>query len=459
MYVYTFRKSPFHNFKTVKISIVVPVFKKGDRGDIGNYRPISIIPVFGKILESILKPRIVRFVEGSGLLCNSQFGFRPGRGTIDALLHLVGDIVGGFEGGAYVGITLCDLSRAFDCVSHDVMLKKLNTHFGFRGHALTFFGSYLRGRRQCVDRGDHRSEVRPVEFGVPQGSVLGPIFFILYINDLCHFLLPDRCLLYADDTTLIGTDRDLVSLTDKMDALEKRAGSWFCAGSLVLNSDKTQRIVFSSDSKFTSGAEARLLGVTLDDGLTWSAHVTHLCNKISKNIFVLRRLKRVLSTQTLLNVYYALIFSHISYGIVLWGRCAHFLRVFRMQKRAVRVLAGVRYRDHCRPLFKHFGLLTAPCIYIYYTLVCIRNNISDYSTGSAYHNHDTRRASDLRPVRFRLRRSAVNSLPIALYNKLPENLRTLHASQFKRVIKSLLTEQAFYSVEEYLAYTFPVEGS
>lgn len=167
----------------------------------------------------------------------------------------------------------------------------------------------------------------------------------------------------------------------------------------------------------------------------------------------------MLSTQTLLNVYYALVFSHISYGIVLWGRSAHFLRVFRLQKRAVRVLAGVGYRDHCRPLFKHFGLLTAPCIYIYYALVCIRNNIGDYSTGSAYHNHDTRRASDLRPVRFRLRRSAVNSLPVALYNKLPENLRTLHASQFKGVIRSLLTEQAFYSVEEYLAYTFPVEGS
>ena len=184
---------------------------------------------------------------------------------------------------------MCDLSRAFDCVSHDLLLRKLS-RYGIRGPPLDLLRSYLSNRQQCVDFSGSLSGYSGVTGGVPQGSVLGPLLFIIYVNDLYRFVSPQVCVQYADDTTFVCRDKDVNILKEECKHLIQRAEAWFANNNLKLNISKTQQLIVSSNPQMTCGDSVNLLGITVDDRLDWRAHLTNLRKKLSKSIFVINNL-------------------------------------------------------------------------------------------------------------------------------------------------------------------------
>ena len=434
---------------TFKYSRVVPVFKKGDDSSPENYRPISIVPIFGKIFEIILAKRLANYLESNLLLSSNQYGFRSGRSTTQAVLKVVRDIVGGLEKGQHTAITLCDLSKAFDCVSHTTLIEKMRS-VGVRGLPLDIFKSYITNRKQCVSINNKNSDFINITFGVPQGSVLGPLLFLIYVNDLPQFMNPDRSILFADDTTLICSNDNINNLMLDSINNESKANIWFTSNKLKLNQEKTQRLIISSNKNITRGEHVKLLGVYLDDNLSWSVHIENLSRKLSSTIFLLRKLKNFLIVDVLKNTYFSLFHSRLSYAIVLWGNSHHAQKVFRQQKKAVRIIANADFTEPCQRLFTKLGIMPLPSLFIYHSLMEIHKDISNLNTHSDYHNHNTRSARLLINPRYRLTISSKNSPNLNLYNHLPHQLKQLNTLLFKRKIKQFILQHCFYSIDEYL---------
>lgn len=432
-----------------KLSRVIPLFKKGDKSLPTNYRPISIISIFSKIIEIILKQRLYAYFENNLILSENQFGFRQGRSTTQAVLRVVSDIVEGFERGIHTVLTTCDLTKAFDCVSHEILLEKLR-YYGVRGVTLDLIGSYLENRQQCVSAGNNRSTFKLVKHGVPQGSVLGPLLFIIYINDICYSISPNKCVLFADDTTLISSNRSFELVSQYSRQMLHSATNWFTANKLTLNNDKTQEIIFSLNSGLQQNSTINFLGITLDDRLTWSDHVKSISQKLCSTLFLLRQLTYITNTVTLKTAYFSLFHSVISYGVLIWGNSAHAIKIFRLQKRAIRIIAKVGYREHCRPLFKNLKIMPLPSLYVYVVILEIHKNKSKYPSHSDIHGHDTRFSSLLRPPRYRLTVSQKNSLNISLYNILPDGIKILPYNKFKATLKHFFLTNCFYETKEYI---------
>ncbi|XP_063909819.1 uncharacterized protein LOC135127305 [Zophobas morio] len=228
---------------SLKFSKIIPIQKKGDAALLDNYRPIIIIPIFGKVLEILIKSRLTKYFEKFRVINEAQFGFRSGKATTQALLRVMELVVDGLENSEINMVTLCDLSKAFDCVSHTTLMTKLE-FYGVRGIPHKLFSSYLSNRKQCSAVNNMQSAFTTVKHGVPQGSVLGPLLFIIYTNDFYNFINKKaNCVLYADDTSLITSDRCINSLLNKAETAQKYADIWFASNSLKLNKNKTQEIL------------------------------------------------------------------------------------------------------------------------------------------------------------------------------------------------------------------------
>ncbi|XP_044766244.1 uncharacterized protein LOC123322364 [Coccinella septempunctata] len=228
----------------LKISKVIPVHKKGDKYDLNNYRPISLVPIFSKILEKVVSNQIVEFLEENCLLTSCQYGFRKGKSTTDAILRLIRGAMDCFENKKYYQASFIDLTKAFDCVTCDRLLYKLK-RYGFDEAALSLVRSFLSVRSQVVSVGGELSGVEPIETGVVQGSTLGPILFIIDVNDFPDFMTDAEPIIFVDDTTLTNESSDLHSLEDLSKAALSRASDWFASNGLCVNEGKTQELVFS----------------------------------------------------------------------------------------------------------------------------------------------------------------------------------------------------------------------
>lgn len=435
---------------SLKKSRVVPIYKNGDNNNLGNYRPISIVPLFGKIFEIVIKNRLNQYFEKYDILHSSQFGFRNKHCTIQAVARIVEDIVTGLEKGEHIGLTLCDLSKAFDCVSHELLIRKLSK-YGIRGPPLDLLQSYLNDRTQCVSVNGKMSDLCEVVSGVPQGSVLGPLLFIVYINDLFCYLFPERGICYADDTSLLSAANSLDDLTFGMSRIVNLAEIWFTHNSLRLNVDKTQRIIFTNKAGSVVGdcnENVKILGLTLDNNLNWKSHILILKTKLSSVFFIVRRIRDMVSDSTLLTIYYSMFQCHLRYGVHLWGNSSHSITLFRLQKKVVRAIARASHLEHCKPYFVKFQILTLPSLYILHQLLEIHKTKNAYSLSSSYHNYNTRGSDMIRPPRYRLDKSSKNSLNIGLYNLLHRSTKDLCFKQFKLNIKRFLLQNAFYSVGE-----------
>jgi hypothetical protein len=369
---------------------VVPIFKAGNNMDCDNYRPISLLSSVSKILEKIVAEKLVHHLTTNDLLYLHQYGFLPKKSTEHHLIHVVNYISQALNDGKYcIGVFL-DLRKAFDVCSHPILLKKLEK-MGIRGTALSWFKNYLAGRSQYVDINGTKSDALSLDISVIQGSILGPILFLCYINDFFSATTLFS-LLFADDTICLGSGKNLDDLTAYVNSELKKVANWFRSNKMAVNTSKTKFIVFRTRGKRIDPRECKLLfntneigkiedpnrifeikrihnegdeksykalGILLDEYLSFDEHISHLCAKISKSLYCINRLKNFVTKKSLKMLYDAMIHSHIVYCINVYG-CANSTSLRRLiikQKEAVRTISNVGYREHTSPLFKQLKIL------------------------------------------------------------------------------------------------------
>ena len=348
----------------MKIARVVPIFKKGQKESLNNYRPISLLTSISKILEKLVYTRTQNFLFNSKILSDSQFGFRKNHSTTHALLAFIDKIAHAIDDVSHTIGVFLDFSKAFDTINHDILIEKLR-HYGIRGVPLDWFISYLSNRKQFVSINGHDSHSKIVTCGVPQGSLLGPLLFILYINDLRNSspLLSFIC--FADDTNLFLTHRDPQTLVDTLNKELVSVQSWIYANKLSLNIDKTNYMLFSNtikilptqvnfnDTELKQVDCTKFLGLYIDSDLSWKPHIIYLSRVLSRNTGILNKLKHFFPKRILLSVYSTLITPYLNYGILAWGNASINLIniLFRIQKRAIRNVNNVEYLAHTNNLF------------------------------------------------------------------------------------------------------------
>lgn len=440
----------------LKIASVTPIYKKGCTSDPSSYRPISILPTISKIIEKLLKNKILSFFERNCLFCPQQFGFRPGKCTGDAICDFIEFVSDCFEKGDYAAAVFCDVSRAFDCVNHELLLEKLKT-YNFDAGSVNYIASYLTGRHQVVRFNGRTSTQLPMRYGVPQGSVLGPLLFLIYVNDLADGLGVEKCILFADDTTLLTRSDVYAGAIDAAKAAEKDAEAWFGSNGLMMNKEKTNILVLAmrdivEQSNITS---VKFLGMMLDTRMQWNVHGDYTAKKLSSAVYMLRSLTNYVSHNVLRVVYFSYFHTIMSYGILLWGHSTSRHRIFGLQRKAIRLMAGLGYRSDCRAAFINLRILTFTCQYILVCLLHIKKNEYEYRKNSYFHSYSTRHNDDFCIDYFRISRSRVgtNYYCVLFYNALPSHIRELSADVFHRKIKSLLIEKAFYTFDEFMNYS------
>ena len=323
--------------------------------------------------------------------------------------------------------------------------------FNFLPGACALMTSYLSGRWQCVRYGSVSSELGELTVGVPQGSVLGPLLFLLYVNDFPGLFAAGDTLLYADDTTIFSAGACIE------DAVRARAGrmgvvgEWYNANQLALNEGKTDHVMFTLRRHSNPGQETKFLGVLLDTELTWRPHCELLSRRLSSAAFALRRLSESVSSEVARVAYFALFQAHLTYGLLSWGHAAASDRVFSVQRRVVRLLDGLGYRDDCRQSFVRLRLLTLPSLYIF---ECMKHmlNREDLRFKRNVHRYNTRGNVDIRLDSLRLTqtRNATNYYGDKIYNTINPELRKLSPGALLNKLKAYLVGKAFYSIDEFI---------
>ena len=433
----------------LKHTIIVPIFKSGDRNDPGKYRPIALIPILSKVIEHVVLDQFRVYFDK--YIDNSQYGFRPGLGTSNAIDRVLRIIHTNLNSHRNTSTLFLDLSKAFDSLSHQLLLSKLKL-YGIRDNSYDFIKSYLSDRHQVVKLRDKFSKQLITNCGVPQGSVLGPFLFLLFMNDFPTYIqIPT--VIYADDTTLMISDSNINDLNDKTQEILAKASLWFDANELMLNTDKTTNILFSTNKeirKLNSNNQTKLLGVYLNDDLSWNSHIDSLLKTLSKSLYILRKLKTLLSMKYLCLSYHAYFHSHISFSILFWGGVPRLNEVFILQKRAIRIICGLLKRESCRGHFKRLNILTVPSTYVLNSVLYVKKHLKSFKLRDEIHSYNTRGKKKIDKPKLRLeliRRSYVNQ-GIELFNLLPKSIQDLTYIRFRRTLKELLIQGEAYSTQE-----------
>ena len=373
----------------MKIAKVIPIFKSQEKSQFSNYRPISLLPIFSKILEKLVHNRLYDFCNKFNLITPSQYGFRKNFSTEHAVIEFQNKIIECLKNKTYAVGIFMDLSKAFDSISHEILIKKLY-NYGIRGICLKWFESYLYQRSQYVYINEHSSSKRFISCGIPQGSILGPLIFLIYINDICNCSPSSNFIMYADDTNIIISDKNLIQLEYTINDELIKVNNWLKANKLLLNVNKTKYMLFIPNiNKKNSNQGAinlniiinnvsidrvdthKFLGIFVDEELNWKTHVDKIATQISRTIGIMYKLKHFIPRKVLRLIYLSLIQSHLMYGISVWRSIdsSNCNRLITLQKKAIRIVSGTKYNSHTDPLFKKENLLKLDDLY---KLCCIK---------------------------------------------------------------------------------------
>lgn len=463
----------------LKKALVVPVHKAGDKKVPSNYRPISILSSTSKILEKLINNRLLKYLESKSILSDNQFGFRPKLSTADAVQNMIDYISQELDKGNHsIGIFL-DLAKAFDTVSVPILLNKLEK-VGIRGKQLKLFADYLSNRSQCVKIDNcTSSELKNTSFGVPQGSILGPTIFLIYINDLCSLKLNSgKIISYADDTVLLFSANTLHEVWSCAQQGFNTVNKWLQHNLLTLNADKTKYIRFSlrntkpsiiipdihahvcntvANTKckcpiILNTKTIKYLGVIIDDTLTFKNHIELLCSRVRKLMFIFKKIRPFADSKVIKQVYYALCQSIITYCITTWGGAAK--TILLPLERAQRAVLKV---STFRPILFPTQLLYQSCNVLTVRQLFILNTLLKQHTKLPYNSLVTdRRRKDICMDSYRLRHSFMYRFFIFLgpflYNKVNAilSMYALKTVYCKNVITTWLQNLSYDDTEKLL---------
>ena len=333
---------------------VCPIHKKDEKYRCENYRPISLLPNISKIFERVMYSRLDNFLNMSEIIYKFQFGFRKNYSTNHALLSIIEQIRGALDKNMFTCGVFIDLEKAFDTVNHQILVSKLN-HYGIRGVANKWFSSYLSNRYQKVSLNGVSSQRLPITCGVPQGSILGPLLFLIYINDMNLAVEHSTIYHFADDTNLLYSCKSFKELRKRVNKDLQLLYEWLCANRLSLNTGKTEFIVFRPSRNKTSyrltlklhhtklfeSSKIKYLGIIIDNKLNWKGHIAELSKKLSRAVGLIYKIRHMCPTAVLRSLYFSLFHSHLSYGLVLWGTAnqSYIDKIRTLQNRALKAIA------------------------------------------------------------------------------------------------------------------------
>jgi len=455
----------------LKHSLVTPIFKNDDKSNINNYRPISVISQFAKIFEKAIAYRLNNHLKFNNIISSSQYGFQTQKSTEDALFSCFDHIYKSLENNSKCLAVFLDLAKAFDTVCHNILLDKLET-YGIRGVALSLFKSYLADRMQSVKIDDKISSATVVRCGVPQGTVLGPLLFLCYINDLLYTDIGGKMVSYADDTVLIFTDInwDLVKKRTERGIFNVRR--WLNKHLLSLNINKTKFLTFSfnvtnqpildalimhwncnmiecnCNAKIHRTNKIKYLGIVVDGYLRWDKHIELLVKRLKCLLYVFYRLRYVVKRNLLTMTYKALVESILQYGIILWGGTYDSLinPISIIQKLILKIMF---FKCRLYPtdiLFEQAQVLDVRSLYVLRSVSFIQKNPflkSPVNHAYVTRNKTMKNIGIMRVSRTRTQRFLTYLGPL-LYNGLPLELKRESELSLKNVKLFLLQHRDFF---------------
>jgi hypothetical protein len=439
-------------FKTAHIK---PIFKKGNKTQANNYRPISLLSIFSKLLEKCIKNRICNFLEENNLLSKNQFGFRSQIGTEEAILKVTTKIYSSIDINDKPLAIFLDLAKAFDTVSHPILLQKLH-NIGIRGITLDLISSYLRERKQFVKINDTLSNPRTIKYGVPQGTVLGPLLFLIFINDLCSLLENCDTTTFADDTVIIFSSKSWELTHQLAETGLNVVKKWLNSNLLTLNNDKTMYITFSPrtnsqplnsvikihkptchlsipncDCYIVEKAHStRYLGIIVDQHLKWNEHIQNIIKKLRYVIATFYNVRNILSPSNLKLLYYALVQSTIQYGIAGWGGTydKHLQPLLVIQNLLLKLTITKEARPSTEFLYEYSGVLQVRKLYALSVIKSIHYNKTNLPSNKNINYQITTRAKSKKNFYHHRANKGISQrhihyLGFRLYNAVPCNIR------------------------------------
>ena len=405
--------------ENLKICKVIPIFKKGSKLFPANYRPISLLSNINKIIEKVVFKRIFSHVQSNNLIHNNQYGFRPKHSTDHALINITETVRNALDENKFACAVFIDFQKAFDTVNHKILLQKLN-YFGITGKIKEWLSSYLSNRKHFVSILGFDSQPQEIEHGVPQGSVLGPLLFLLYINDLHRAIKFSKTYHFADDTNLLNINSSIFSIKSQLNRDLKSMNLWLLANKISLNATKTELIFFRKPSqkrplikikvngvRIAPVTSLKYLGVFLDEFLTGNSHCTLLITKLSRAIGMIAKIRHFLhdNQKQLLSLYHSIFSSHMIYGCQTWGLNDTPLvrKIQTLQNRALRL---VTFADQTNSTFNHHNdiykklrllkfrdfvdLRNLVFVYDYFNNALPESFSEFFTLSSIIHSHNTR---------------------------------------------------------------------
>lgn len=391
----------------LKKSVITPVYKGGDRDDLNNYRPISVLTCISKILEKLLNLRLINYLERFKILSPSQFGFRNGKSTEDAVSALTALVVERVDAQSKCLAVFLDLKKAFDTVSVPILLNKLEK-IGVRDRPLALIENYLTERKQCVKIENSVSDDENITFGVPQGSVLGPTLFLVYINELCDMKIDHANIFaYADDTAIVFSAKSWEKVRYQTEVGLSKVYKWLQCNKLSLNTTKTNYMCFAKDQRsqpldsfnikihkcclsldycsctvLEKLCSVKYLGVVMDCRLSWFAHIELVSKRIRRLVWIFKSLRHVANKKLLNQIYVALVQSVVTYCIQVWGGAVktRFIDLERSQRSLIKVMLFLPYRYPTSQLYTFSNLLSIRKLYVLHTVLRKHRNLPFDST-------------------------------------------------------------------------------
>lgn len=463
----------------LKIAKVVPLHKKDDITNMQNYRPISILSSISKIYERAVYIQLSHFLETRNILDPNQHGFRPGRSVTSAAISFLESVIESVDKGKTTTGIFMDLSKAFDSVKHTTLIDKLQT-CGLNDKSLNWFKSYLSNRSQYVELTHMTnyskiikvsSNCKSLKFGVPQGSILGPLLFLCYLKGINSALtsnIESKLCLYADDSNLLLSTNS-TEQTEMFSFVELESiGQFFKTNNLILNPQKTSFITFKTKQNtkineplitynsqiIEKKTSTTFLGLLLDQYLSWDEHVHKILMKINSGIYALSKMSYYCNLQTLKNIYFAHIHSHISFCISLYGstKKINMNNILIQQKRAIRIMLKLKDDDSTKNFFKQLKILTVFGQYIYECILIVKNEMLGSDSNPIHHPYNTRNKNDIiQPHRLKFFEKKPTYQGKKFIKSIPVHIKEINNYvKFKTLLKDYIVNLAVYSLEEFL---------